>query len=35
MNPTELANQASEMAQRALGLAEQARLAALQGAAQL
>ena len=35
MNPTELANQASETAQRALVLAEQARLAALQGAAQL
>ncbi|MBY0331203.1 MAG: proton-translocating transhydrogenase family protein [Acetobacteraceae bacterium] len=35
MNPTELANQASETAQRALALAEQARLAALQGAAHL
>lgn len=33
MNPTDLANQASEMAQRALVLAEQARLAAAQAAA--
>ncbi len=33
MNPTDLANQASATAQRALELAEQARLAAAQAAA--
>lgn len=33
MNPNELANQASEMAQRALALAEQAKLAAATAAA--